>query len=263
MTHPVELPAAPTFVVVGDSFSEGLNDPYPAGPDGIVTYRGWADRVAQRLAESSPDLRYANLAIRGKLLRQVLRDQLPVAVEMRPDLVSLCAGGNDVLRPGSDPDALARAFEFGVRKLRASGAQVLLFTGMDPHDVPVLRRLRGRIAVYNMHLRAIADRCDCRVVDMWAMAALRDPRAWSEDRLHLSPEGHRRMALRVCEVLGVPVEDDWRAPWPALPADRWVARRGADLRWARSYFAPWVRRRLTGRSSGDGLSAKRPDPSSL
>src|SRR3954453_11266059 len=92
-----------SFVAVGDSFTEGLNDP---GLNG--RFRGWADRVAERLAAQEPGFRYANLAVRGKLLTQIVRDQVPLAVAMRPDLVSLCAGGNDLLRPGSDPDEMAK-----------------------------------------------------------------------------------------------------------------------------------------------------------
>lgn len=244
-----------SFVTVGDSFTEGLNDPYPAA-GGDVRYRGWADRVAQRLAGVDPELTYANLAVRGKLLGQIVTDQVPRACDFAPDLVSFCAGGNDVLRPSGDPDALARVFDAGVRRLTESGAKVLMFTGMDMRHVPVLRRLRGRFATFNMHLRAIADRYDCLLVDQWSMDALQDWRAWSEDRLHLSPEGHRRVALRVCEVLGLPVDEDWRVPWPPVTPEPWLLRARKDVVWARDFMAPWVNRRLHGRSSGDGRVAK-------
>ena len=245
-----------SFVAVGDSFTEGLNDAYPGPSAGDVRYRGWADRVAERLAAQAPGLTYANLGVRGRLLHQFVADQVPRACEFAPDLVSLCGGGNDVLRPAGDPDALARVFEAGVRRLRATGARVLMFTGFDTREVPVLRRLRGRIATYNMNLRVIADRYDCLLVDQWPMEALQDWRAWGTDRLHLSSEGHRRMALRVSEVLGLPVDDDWRAPWPPDPRRPWLAERRKDVLWARDFRAPWVNRRLHGRSSGDGRVAK-------
>jgi lysophospholipase L1-like esterase len=241
-----------SFVAVGDSFTEGLNDPYPGGD----RFRGWADRVAQRLAETTPGLTYANLAVRGKLLREIVVGQVPLACELRPDLVSFCGGGNDVLRPSGDPDELARIFEAGVRRLRETGAKVLIFTGFDTRNVPVLRRLRGRIATYNMNLRAIADRNDCLVVDQWSMDALQDWRAWGDDRLHMSSEGHRRLALRVCEVLGLPVDDDWRAPFPPEAPTPWLDQRRKDIEWAREFMAPWVNRRLRGQSSGDGRVAK-------
>jgi lysophospholipase L1-like esterase len=255
----VAVRAAPigSFIALGDSFTEGLAD---ARRDG--GYRGWADRFAEHLAARNPGLRYANLAVRGKVLGEVVSQQLPVAVAMAPGLVSIAAGGNDLLRRG-DPDRLADVFEGAVAQLREAGSEVLLFTGFDPRTFPILRWIRGRVAIYNMHLRAIADRYGCAVVDLWSMPVLCDRRAWSDDRLHLTAEGHRRVALRACEAVGVPSDGDWREPLPMLggalsPAmTGWLAARQLDARWARRYAAPWVRRRLRGTSSGDGIAPKR------
>jgi len=243
-----------SYVALGDSFTEGLDDPDPAGG-----YRGWADRLAAHLAAADGDLRYANLAVRGRLLRQVVADQVPRAIELRPDLISFSAGGNDLLRPRTDPDALAVVIEDATRRLRETGADVVLFTSFDTRGVPVLRRVRGKLAMYNLHVRSIADRYDCRLVDLWSMRLLIDPRAWAQDRLHLSTEGHRRVALAIAEILGVPATDDWREPWPAAPPVGWLNSRRNDVEWARTYFLPWIQRRLQGRSSGDEVTAKRPD----
>jgi lysophospholipase L1-like esterase len=244
------------FVALGDSFTEGLND---YGPDGGLI--GWADRLADVLAGQVAGFRYANLAIRGKLVQHVLDEQVDPAIAMSPDLVSVAAGGNDILR-GTDVDKLAELFESGVARLQAAGCRVMIFTGFDPRAFPVIRLLRGRIAAYNMHLRAIADEHGCDLVDLWSMRVLRDPRAWSSDRLHLTADSHRRVALRACEVLGLPVDGDWRAP---LAPDgngqhpgRLAARR-EDVRWAREHAMPWVSRRVRGTSSGDSLPPKRPE----
>ena len=229
MTERDLAPGIGTFVAIGDSFTEGLHDPgYPgpvrpdtpdpsdrpdgrdgsAGSDGSDgPYRGWADRVAEALAQRQPGFRYANLAIRGKRLGEVVAEQLPRALELAPDLVSLAAGGNDILR-GDDVDELAAVFEPAVATLQTAGCRVVIFTGFDPKMFPVIRLLRGRIAEYNMHLRGIADARGCDLVDLWSMRTLKDARAWSPDRLHLTADGHRRVALRTCEVLGVPVTQD-------------------------------------------------------
>ena len=260
-------PGEASFVAIGDSFTEGLNDAAPGGG-----FRGWADRLAGLLAAEYPGLRYANLAVRGKLLRQIVAEQVPAAAAMSPGLVSIAGGGNDILRPGADPDVLAELFDSAVARLRVTGCQVLMFTGFDPVAVPVLRLLRGRIGTYNMHLRGIADAHGCYLVDLWSMKFLRASSAWSQDRLHLTAQSHRRVALRACEVLGVPATEDWRAPLAADPpqapvlaptADAmtraaWLAARREDARWAREYLGPWINRRLHGISSGDGRSAKRP-----
>ncbi|GII62513.1 SGNH hydrolase [Sphaerisporangium krabiense] len=242
-----------SFVAIGDSFTEGLNDP---GADG--RFRGWADRVAERLAALTPGFRYANLAVRGRLLDQIVERQVPLAIDLKPDLVSLCAGGNDLLRPGADPDRMAKTLAGAVRELRAAGAEVLLFTGVDPRDTPLMRRARGRTAVFYLHIRSIADVYGCHLVDQWSMQSLRDWRAWSEDRLHMNAEGHRMVAAKVCEVLGVPTEDRWRYTWPPRAhVDRRVRLR-EDRLWVREHLLPWVGRRLRGTSSGDGVEPKRP-----
>jgi lysophospholipase L1-like esterase len=255
-------PAA-SFVAIGDSFTEGLNDQAPDGG-----FRGWADRLAGMLAAEYAGLRYANLAVRGKLLRQIVHEQLPAAVALSPGLVSIAGGGNDILRPGADPDTLAELFDAAVARLAETGCRVLMFTGFDPVGFPVLRLLRGRIAAYNMHLRAIADDRGCYLVDLWSMRFLREPAAWSPDRLHLTTASHERIALRACEVLGVPVPGDSRVASPAAAGPVAVsakprsggalAARREDIRWAREYALPWVNRRLHHTSSGDGRAPKRP-----
>src|ERR1700691_744213 len=98
-------PGEASFVAIGDSFTEGLNDAAPGGG-----FRGWADRLAVLLAAGYPGFRYANLAVRGKLLREIVAEQVPAAAALAPGLVSLGGGGNDILRPGVDADNLAELF---------------------------------------------------------------------------------------------------------------------------------------------------------
>ncbi|WP_433801685.1 SGNH/GDSL hydrolase family protein [Actinomycetospora sp. CA-084318] len=246
-----------TFVAVGDSFTEGVGDVDPI----TGSERGWADRVAEHLTRQDPGLRYANLAVRGQLLEQIVREQVGPALAMDPDLVSLCAAGNDLLRPTARPADLAERLDGAVGRLVASGADVLVFTGFDTRSTPVVDLVGRRLATMNEHIREIAARRGAKLVDLWTMDTLADPRARAEDRLHLNAEGHRRVAVRVCEVLGVPTGQDWRDPWPPLEPTPWVRRREEDIRWVRGHLVPWVGRRLQGRSTGDGRPPKRPEPS--
>lgn len=247
-------PGWASFVALGDSFTEGLNDP---GPDG--GFAGWADRVAEVLAQRQPGFRYANLAIRGLGLGAVVDTQVPAAVDMAPDLVSLAAGGNDVLRPRSDIGALGRRFDDAVAELTASGATVIVFAGFAPGPgLPFRSAIAARAAEYNEAIRAAAARHSAVLVDLWAMPELSDPRMWSVDRLHLSPRGHEHVCGGVLTALGVAPP----FPWPDLSGraatpSRLAARR-ADLAWGYEYFLPWLGRRLRGRSSADGLDPKRP-----
>lgn len=242
------------YVALGDSFTEGLDDPRPDG-----SYRGWADRTAEGLASRSTGLRYANLAVRGRLLGDIAAEQVPAALALGPDLVSLAGGVNDLLRPRCDVDALAVTFDAAVRALREGGADVLVFVGVDPsRRSRLLRRILPRVLALNAAVERTAARYDCRVADLWHERLFDDPRLWSTDRLHLSAEGHDRVAGAVLEALGCG-DGSWREPPPRQPRPSWAAARAADARWVGTHLGPWVGRRLRGRSSGDGVGPKRPE----
>ncbi|MCL3861512.1 SGNH/GDSL hydrolase family protein [Actinotalea sp. K2] len=256
------------YVALGDSFTEGLWDlpggepPSDAGTaEPAAPCRGWADLLAQHLAERTPgdELRYANLAVRGRLLGPILTEQVPTALGLEPDLVSLVGGGNDLLRPAADPDAMAARLEQAVVRLRRAGADVLLATGMDAKDSPVMRRTRGRVATLNSHVWSIARRHDAHVLDVWGMRSLRDWRMWSPDRIHLTTEGHRRVAQAALVALGLDPDDAaWDDPLTPLPPLRRTERIRQDAQWLRTHAYPWATRRLRGQSSGDRRAAKRP-----
>jgi lysophospholipase L1-like esterase len=237
------------YVALGDSFTEGLDDPYPDG-----TYRGWADRVAQRLG-----VRYANLAVRGKLFDAVVAEQAEPGLALEPDLISFAAGGNDVLRRHCDPPTLMKRYDDLIKRFRATGADVVVFRFAN-----VMKRLPGnkmigpRVQYLNNAVGETASRYGARLVDLWADDEFDNPALWSIDRLHLSAAGHLRTAAHVLSALDAEVEPAWWdiPPWPTPKS--WPVARAADVIWAGKHLLPWVKRRLTGRSSGDGRSAKRP-----
>lgn len=244
------------FVAVGDSFTEGVGDIDPHRPNGV---RGWADRVAEQLIVNDSAWSYANLAVRGKKLRQVIDEQLEAVVELEPSLITLYAGGNDILRPSVDLDVMMESYYDAVGKLAASGARVLLFTGFDSGKAPLFKLTRGRTAIYNEHVRKTADDFGCQLVDFWHMKQLQDWRYWDVDRLHLGVAGHTVMAKEVLSVLGEKdeIEDPVLPPVPALTRKQKLKE---DLRWTREHLAPWIKRRLTGTSSGDSITPKYPQP---
>ncbi|MBV6700650.1 SGNH/GDSL hydrolase family protein [Kitasatospora aureofaciens] len=245
-----------SYVAVGDSFTEGMCDDLL--PDG--QYRGWADRVASALAEelAAEEFRYANLAVRGKLIGQIHDEQLAAASAMGADLVTLAGGLNDVLRPGCDIAQVERLLGRCAGELRAAGATVVLFTSTDP-----TRRLGGssRLLPAILRMKAFVHELGqddgVAVVDLFSAPCFDDRRLWAEDRLHLSPEGHRRVAAAVLESLGRPASFDWRAPLPPAAPRGAAERLRSDARWLGTHLGPWIGRRLTGRSSGDGRPPKR------
>ena len=246
------------YVALGDSFTEGIGDP---NPDSVGGNRGWADRVAEELARGQRDFAYANLAVRGRLLEQIVDQQVQAALDLRPDLITLSAGGNDLLRPGGDPDLLGNRLDSVVATLSASGATVVLFTGPDVRET-MLGSIRSKTAIYNENLRTVAARHEAVIADMWALRQLTSPQMWASDRLHFSPLGHHTIAAMVLDTLAVRHTLEPLHP-KELPAQTWRAARAEDLVWAREYFVPWVLRRLRHQSSGDGVLAKRPEPAPI
>lgn len=249
------------YVAIGDSFTEGMVDPDPERPGAFL---GWADRLAHHLAvvaaKDGTTLEYANLAIRGRLLDDVVGRQMPAALALGPDLVSIVGGGNDILRPRADIDDLAGRLEQAVAQIRATGADVLMATPTDPKGAPLVGLTRGRAATYIAFIYSIAARHGCYVLNQWSLDSLKDWRMWGEDRIHMTPEGHARVAAEAFASLGFDPElADWRTPLPALAAAPRLDQAREHARWVRTYVGPWVQRRLAGTSSGDAISAKRPE----
>ncbi|WP_405475256.1 SGNH/GDSL hydrolase family protein [Streptomyces canus] len=247
-------PTYSSLVAVGDSFTEGMSDLLPDG-----SYRGWADLLAGRMAAVTPGFRYANLAVRGKLIQQIVDEQVDVAAAMQADVITLVGGLNDTLRPKCDMVRVRDLLTEAVERLAPSCKQLVLMRSPGRQG-PVLERFRPRMEELFTVVDELAARHGAVVVDLYGAPSLSDPRLWDVDRLHLTAEGHRRVAEAVWQTLGYDPEDtEWRTPVPATVPPRWVARRVADARFARQHLLPWIGRRLTGRSSGDGLPPKRPD----
>ncbi|MGP3633956.1 SGNH/GDSL hydrolase family protein [Streptomyces sp. 24-1644] len=242
------------YVAIGDSQTEGLGD-----GDDLRGHRGFADRLAEILAADGPGLLYANLAVRGRLADRVKAEQLEPALALRPDLVTVVAGMNDLVRPGFDAARVAAGLEEMFAALTASGATVVTVTFPDIGRIsPMARRAVPRVLDLNARIREAAARHGALVLDTFPQAATVDPRLWSRDRLHAAPLGHSRIASGMADVLGVPGHADWAAPLPSLPPRSFVRRASVEVGWAANFLGPWAVRRIRGRSSGDGRTAKRP-----
>lgn len=244
------------LVALGDSFTEGIGDPEPRSEGG---FRGWADRVAEELSENQPDFAYANLAVRGRLVRQIFDEQLGPALALKPDLVTVSAGGNDIVFRRSDPDRLAETIDKGVEQLSRSGATVVLFAGPDWGATPIFSQIRGKVAIFNENLHTVAARHDAVIVDLWFLRELSDPGMWDPDRLHFSPLGHHTIAAAVLKGLGVPHTLLPQQPKRMVPRS-WCQARAEDLTWAREYLVPWALRQLKLHPDESLLVPKRPEP---
>lgn len=248
------------LIVCGDSYSEGMSDEMVNGQ-----YRGWADRLADEMAKEVSGFSYANLAIRGKLLKQVIDDQLPLAltyVTGSDTLFSFHAGANDALRPNYKPEIAAALYEEAVRRVAASGATVMLFTVLERtgntgrgSDV-----WAARFGEFNKTVRKVGAEVGAIIVDANQETFFSDNRFLAFDRLHLNAEGHNRVAQALLERLGYRFDPTWRTPLPPAEPTPWLKKRVISAIWFFTFALPWIWRRLRGKSSGDGRTAKYPTP---
>ena len=248
------------YVAIGDSSTEGLED-----PDGRGGYRGWADRLAAHLADGQDEpLEYANLAVRGLRMHEIRQTQLTPALALRPDLLTVFGGVNDTIGRRCDFGSIAADYDAVFREACDQGATVLTFTMPDPAAInPLGRGLRPRMYALNAIIRGAAKAYGVLVVDFERYPVAQDPRLWFEDRLHGNALGHELVATALAHRLGVPGFDaSWTAPLPdALPRPRPREQLATDLDWAVHYLAPWFGRNLRRVPHGQGVSAKRPVPS--
>ena len=243
------------YVAIGDSQTEGLWD-----GDDTAGVLGFADRLAVMLDSLYPGLQYANLAIRGKLVADVLREQVPEALAMQPDLITVCIGMNDVIQPGrSFARALADLDDVHAA-LAESGATVVTTTFPNVAQfLPLGRLVSGRLARINEAIRTAADRYGFRLVDLYSAPLMRDLDTWDIDRVHASTKGHIMFAAAAAEALNLPGSNhDWAEASGRPRKLPFRDRTYGQLRWAQEKFMPWVWRRMRGLSSADGRVPKRP-----
>ncbi len=248
------------FVALGDSMTEGMSDEVINGK-----YRGWADRVAEVMATNWQPFTYANLAVRGKLVGQVVDEQIPMAkkfIEGKSTLVSFHAGANDVIRPKYDPWKAISTYNHGVDELVRSGATLMLFCVLEDSGAKTraAQIWKERFKEFNENVRRRAAAVGALLFDPNHDDFWRDTRFIHEDRLHLNSEGHRRVAHAVLSRFELPHDLDWRKPLPPAEPITSLEKFQVDLNWFGKYALPWMGRRIRGRSSGDGRSAKYPEP---
>ena len=208
------------YVAIGDSFTEGMSDADPAVATTAII--GWADRLAEHLGERAEPTGLTSATptspCAGGCWPTSSAPSSTTPSTLEPDLVSIVGGGNDILRPKVDLDDLAADLEAAVARIRATGADVLMATPVDPYR----RRRCARCAAGS---RSTSRASGASPSDRAASSStsgpcrfMRDWQVWSDDRIHLRPEGHRRIALAAAWSLGLETdEQDWRTPLDPPP----------------------------------------------
>ena len=241
-----------SYAAIGDSFTEGMGDERPDG-----TPRGWADLVAAALAHAAGGtIGYANLAIRGRLLAPIIEQQMPAAVALKPQLLTINGGGNDIMRPRVSLDAVADRLVDAALTASAAGVRTAVVSGGNPtRHIPLGASFERRGDALTIAVRERLHGTAVPFVDNWFDTRLPELQYWSRDRLHLNARGHAIAAANVLATLAVPIAGAAQAP--AMPDETDDLHRARTAEYWLSYVLPWIGRRLTGRSSGDHRQAKR------
>lgn len=245
-----------SYVALGDSLSEGLGD---FGFAESRVHSGWADRFAMLLAREAKkhnhDFHYANMAIRGAKIADIMGIQLERALAEKPDLVTVMAGQNDLLSSTENMPKLERQFREGIQKLKDAGCTVIVSNTINPIHLMVFRPLARLATVMTEMIERVAKELDVPVHDVHRIESLADVAYWAEDMVHFSGPGHIKVANEAAALLKLSYRlselDDIEIAEPArgvLGTSRWVA----------VHVLPFFWRRIRRVSSGDGLEPKLP-----
>ncbi len=232
------------FVALGDSLTEGVGDPV----DGA--WRGWAALLAEGLAADEASVEFRNLAVSGAQTADVRRRQLPAALALRPDLVSVVVGVNDTLRRTFDIHSVAARLDEIYAACADAGAVLLTACLPDPGAMlglpgALARPLARRQRAVNAVVHALSERYEAVHLHAAEGDLAADRALWSADRLHPGERGHRLFAARCHGLLAArglaagaaPAREPERPPptrsaslwWLATAGTGWVARRCTDL----------------------------------
>lgn len=243
-----------SYVALGDSLTEGLGDfDFEVSRFGC----GWADRLAELLArvayEAGENFDYANLALRGSSLYEILTAQLEDALKLKPDFVTIFAGSNDFMRPKSSHPEMKALLRGAVERLHASGAHVLLVNTVNPVHLKLFQPLAYKAREMSALINSVGEEHDVPVLDLFEMNEFANLEFWCDDMVHFSGYGHIRIANRAGQMLGLDQgfeETDFER---MVRPDRGIA---GVANWTVRHVIPYLVRRIRRKSSGDGLEPK-------
>lgn len=188
------------YAALGDSFTAG---------SGCAPGQAWPDLLGDCLRATSPALELRNLAVHGATSAEVV-EQLPEALELEPDLVTVVFGANDVLtttRP--DASAYARRLEKILAALQQANPVVRPVTATSPERWDFLElgprtsaRIARGISAINCATREVSAAHGVACLEVVGHPGLSEPENFSDDGLHPSPLGHRRASRAFAELVG-------------------------------------------------------------
>ncbi|MED0827113.1 SGNH/GDSL hydrolase family protein [Bacillus pacificus] len=190
------------FVAIGDSFTEGIGDEV----EGIVL-KSWVDHFVQLCVH---DIEYANFAKCGLVTKEIRSQQLEKVLTFKPDLVSLIAGANDVLKGRWNHQAYKNDMEFMIDTLSKTDADIMIanlpdFTVRLPLASEKKQALKEQLLEINEVIRSLSREYKLHYVDFWNHQLVNDNTLWSKDFIHPNSKGYVKVAELIHSSL--PVHD--------------------------------------------------------
>ncbi|MGO4182627.1 SGNH/GDSL hydrolase family protein [Paenibacillus sp. TAF43_2] len=178
------------FVAIGDSFTEGIGDEVEETP-----LKSWVHHFAEL---HEPALKYTNLAKRGLITKEIRLKQLEEALALEPDLVSLIAGANDILKGRWNFNEYKTEMELMIDALRKSGAAVIIgnlpdFTARLPLPDEKKRVIKEQLLQANEVVRSLSSEYKLMPIDFWNHPIAEDDTFWSKDLIHPNSIGYRKI----------------------------------------------------------------------
>jgi lysophospholipase L1-like esterase len=225
-----------TFAVLGDSAASGVGD---SDANGVT--RGWAYYLIQSFTEP---IVFSNLSRPGAQSAEVLEHQLPIALELQPDICAVIVGGNDALRNGFDPQKYHQNMRKILSQLQESGTHILLLQLHDPTKIVKLPKLLGqillrRINAVNQAIDKLAREFDVEVLRTRRISGIYERKVWHIDRMHPSKYGHQLMATHFRELL---VKRNWQIAPIQIDAIK-TASKATSIKWMLRNGTPWFLKR--------------------
>lgn len=241
-----------SYVALGDSLTEGLGDiDFDHDREG----KGWADRLAGLLAceaaNAQMSFEYANLALRGSNSLAILTAQLEKAIELKPDLVTIMTGANDLVRLPAWRGMIEHMLRGSLVRLYNEGTHIVLVNTVRPTHIKLARPMVSRSVQMSELIAGVAAEFGTPIVDVNSLEEFARLDFWAGDLAHFSHRGHVLVANKVAEKLGLELRDG-----SDVDPGRSRMTSREYVRWFIVDVLPFWSRRLRGVTAGFGLHPK-------
>lgn len=185
------------FVAIGDSLTEGYGDEI----DGMIK-TPWPIGVGKILGIETVH----NLGISGYRSDQVYEFQFHKALALKPDIVSIMVGGNDLFQYKWNKKKYSNILKEMIEEFTKSGATVI--TGNLPdftymYKLPLYKKLAAKYLIKqeNKVLDKLAKEYNTIHIVFYNHPLQLDKSNWSKDCIHPNSKGYDKIATEISNTI--------------------------------------------------------------